>query len=305
MISNNEALALPAKPLVHTRNLFWDTLFYDIEALSPAERAEIATLSDHEGALIVVSPQQSGKGLRYYEDTTAMLSAEKATIGGVAIAGVGSSIVGTAALARNVADTYGLDVAGIVSGYGATDLMAEALGGWFFYGYIDKYRHILEIMVEKAASAVRAPLAATAAGNDARQGAIPRQLDTGTLLDILMANPDKLEILVGHSKGAMLIDFVLEEFVHRMNGQAHRFYDELDVVTVSAVVGVPHNFKKTCQIIGALDWFGGMNSLPDLLGDMNPATRPRYVENAWHHLNLELPFRLGLGDALSVYVPLH
>ena len=305
MISNNEALALPAKPLVHTRNLFWDTLFYDIEALSPTERAEIATLSDHEGALIVVSPQQSGKGLRYYEDTTAMLSAEKATIGGVAIAGVGSSIVGTAALARNVADTYGLDVAGIVSGYGATDLMAEALGGWFFYGYIDKYRHILEIMVEKAASAVRAPLAATAAGNDARQGAIPRQLDTGTLLDILMANPDKLEILVGHSKGAMLIDFVLEEFVHRMNGQAHRFYDELDVVTVSAVVGVPHNFKKTCQIIGALDWFGGMNSLPDLLGDMNPATRPRYVENAWHHLNLELPFRLGLGDALSVYVPLH
>ncbi len=305
MISNNEALALPAKPLVHTRNLFWDTLFYDIEALSRAERAEIATLSDHEGALIVVSPQQSGKGLRYYEDTTAMLSAEKATIGGVAIAGVGSSIVGTAALARNVADTYGLDVAGIVSGYGATDLVAEALGGWFFYGYIDKYRHILEIMVEKAASAVRAPLAATVAGNDARQGAIPRQLDTGTLLDILMANPNKLEILVGHSKGAMLIDFVLEEFVHRMNGQAHRFYDELDVVTVSAVVGVPHNFKKTCQIIGALDWFGGMNSLPDLLGDMNPATRPRYVENAWHHLNLELPFRLGLGDALSVYVPLH
>lgn len=305
MISNNEALALPAKPLVHTRNLFWDTLFYDIAALSPAERAKIATLSDHEGALIVVSPQQSDKGLRYYEDTTAMLSAEKSTIGGVAIAGVGSSIVGTAALARNVADTYGLDVAGIVSGYGATDLMAEALGGWFFYGYIDKYRHVLEIMVEKAAGAVRTSLAATAAGNDARQSAIPRQLDTGTLLDILMANPDKLEIVVGHSKGAMLIDFVLEEFVHRMNGQAHRFYDELDVVTVSAVVGVPHNFKKTCQIIGTLDWFGGMNSLPDLLGDMNPATRPRYVENAWHHLNLKLPFRLRLGEALSVYVPLH
>jgi hypothetical protein len=310
MLSNNDLLALPVKPLAQSRNIFWDTFFYDISSLSSAEMAEIAGLSDHEGAIIVVSPGGSAKPLRYYPDTTAMLKIEKSTMGGVAIAGVGSSIVGTAALARNVADTYGLDIAGIISGYGVTDLMAEAMGGWFFYGYIDKLRHALEIAVENATHFFPKPLATATRTSvegdfDARQNRIPRQLDSGTLLDILMANPDNIEIVVGHSKGAMLIDFVLEEFVFRMGGQPHRYYDDLHVVTVSAVLGLPHKFNKASQIIGALDWFGGMNSLADLLGDMNPATRPRYIENAWHHLNRHIPFKLGLVDALGANVPLH
>jgi hypothetical protein len=114
-----------------------------------------------------------------------------------------------------------------------------------------------------------------------------------------------MDILVGHSKGAMLIDFVLEEFVRR-KGQTHRYYDDLHVVTVGAVVGVSSKFKKTSQIIGALDWFGGMNSLPDLLEDVNPDTRPRYIANAWHHLSHQVwPFELGLVDALRKHVPLH
>jgi hypothetical protein len=140
---------------------------------------------------------------------------------------------------------------------------------------------------------------------DLRESWIPRQLDSGTLLDILMAAPENMNILVRHSKGAMLIDFVLEEFVRRMKGQAHRYYDDLHVVTVGAVVGVPRTFKKTSQIIGALDWFGGMNSLPDLLEDVNPDTRPKYIPNAWHQLSLNWPCNLCLVDALRTHVPLH
>jgi hypothetical protein len=278
--------------------------------LSAAEKDVIRDFSDHEGSIVVVSPSKADRPIRYYADTTAMLKQEKNNIGGVAIAGVGSSIFGTAALARNVADTYGKDIAGIVSGYGATDLMMEALGGWFFYGYTDKYRHVLEIMVEKAAAPVSAPMrdateASTDGARDLRESWIPRQLDTGTLLDILMANPENMDILVGHSKGAMMIDFVLEEFVRQRKGQDHRYYADLHVVTVGAVVGVPRNFKKTSQIIGALDWFGGMNSLPDLLEDANPDTQPKFIPNAWHHLSRTWPFKLCLVDALRKYVPLH
>jgi hypothetical protein len=286
-----------------------DNFFYDLKSLSDIEKAIIRDFSDHEGSIVVVSPRKADKPIRYYADATEMLMQEKKNIGGVAVAGVGSSIFGTAALARNVADTYGKDIAGIVSGYGATDLMMEALGGWFFYGYTDKFRHLLEIMVEKAAAPVPPPMrdateATTDSARDLRESWIPRQLDTGTLLDILMANPDNMDILVGHSKGAMMIDFVLEEFVRRMKGEAHRYYGDLHVVTVGAVVGVSRNFKKTSQIIGSLDWFGGMNSLPDLLEDANPDTRPRYIANAGHHLSRTWPFELCLVDALRKHVPL-
>ena len=70
-------------------------------------------------------------------------------IEGIALAGVGSSGLGTAALARNVADAYGVDVAGIVTGYGMADVLSEALGGWFFYGTIDRWRLALEQLYER------------------------------------------------------------------------------------------------------------------------------------------------------------
>jgi hypothetical protein len=310
MLSKNDLLAAPVKPLVRSRNIFWDTFFYDIDALSAAEITGLADSSDHEGAIVVVSPRRANRHIRHYDCATAMLKKERKRIGGVAIAGVGSSIVGTAALARNVADAYEIEVAGIISGYGATDLLAEALGGWFFYGYTDKIRHYVEIAVEKAAEVV--PKTVLHAINEdidisenLRQNWIPRQLDSGTLLDILRATPDNLQVVVGHSKGALLIDFVLTEFVRQLKGRRHRYFNDLHVVTVSAVVGVSRKFKKTSQIIGKLDWFGGINSLPDLLSDVNPKTRPKFVDNAWHHLNRDIPYWLSLVQSLDAYVPLH
>ena len=44
---------------------------------------------------------------------------------------------GTAALARSIADALDADVAGIVTGYGLSDMMSEALGGWFAVGAAD------------------------------------------------------------------------------------------------------------------------------------------------------------------------
>ncbi|WP_019140211.1 hypothetical protein [Noviherbaspirillum massiliense] len=309
MISKNDLLGAPAKPLARARNILLDAYFYDIEALSRDELSELSTASDHEGAVIVVAPSKHDEGIRHYRNATEMLKRERDNIRGVAIAGVGSSIVGTAALARNVADTYGFDVAGIVSGYGAVDLMTEAMGGWFFYGYLDRLRHYLEILVEKSpgwfpSEALDDASSALRFGIDPRNKLLPRELDSGTLLDILRARPKNLELLVGHSKGALLIDFVLEQFVEQMDGRPDPYYDELHVVTVSAVVGVPRKFKRTVQIIGELDWFGAMNSLPDLLRSENPEIQPRYVDNACHHLNPGIPYPLALVEALSAYLPM-
>jgi hypothetical protein len=187
--------------------------------------------------------------------------------------------------------------------------MTEAMGGWFFYGYLDRFRRHVAILVERTAQTA---LPVTASDTkplpktrpESRNRSIPRQLDSGTLLDILAARPRNLKILAGHSKGALLIEYVLEEFVRRM-GSTHPLYEDLHVVTVSAVVALPPEFKKTSQIIGNLDWFGGINSLPELLWEKDHEVRPKYIENALHHLNTEIPFDLCLPDALDAHVPLH
>lgn len=309
MISINDLLGSLAKPLAKPRNTFLDRCFYDLKALSPSELMELSMVGDQEGTVIVVPPTKAGSKIRCYESATHMLQAERDTIGGIAIAGMGSTVVGTAAFARSIADTYGIDVAGIVSGYGAADLMAEAMGGWFFYGYLDRFRRHIAILIEKGAQLALPAISGNGqkppfqSRPDSRNRSIPRQLDSGTLLDILAAHPRNLKILVGHSKGALLIEYVLDEFVRRA-GDAHPLYDDLQVVTVSAVVGLPPQFKKTSQIIGNLDWFGGINSLPELLWEKDHGTRPKYIENALHHLNTEIPFELCLPEALGAHVPL-
>ena len=69
---------------------------------------------------------------------------EGPTIRAIAVAGVGSSALGTAALARNFADALNTDVAGIVTGYGLSDVMTEAFGGWFAFGAADRIRYTME-----------------------------------------------------------------------------------------------------------------------------------------------------------------
>lgn len=309
MLSKNELLAAPAKSLIQSRNIRFDRQFYDTGALSPQEEDQIFGFADQEGAIVVVPPRAAQRPIRHYENTTAMLRAEKGSIGGVAIAGVGSSILGTSALSRNVADAYGFDIAGIIAGYGATDLIAEAMGGWFFYGYTDRLRHTLEIMVEKAANTFFAPwmrFAGVSLNNfhDLRSSTIPRELDSGTLMDILRAEPQNLAVLVGHSKGALTVDFVLEEFVRQLGGRSHRYFDELQVVTVSAVVGLPRHFKRVCQLMGSRDWLGKLNSLPDLLSDTNPATQPKFIAGVEHCLDTGRASCLNLVNALRTHVPL-
>lgn len=209
---------------------------------------------------------------------------------GIAVAGVGSSVLGTAALARNVADAVGGPVAGIVSGYGVTDLMAEALGGWYFFGAIDRGKYRAEARIAElcqGGSARRLTAASkreSAEGMNAVLDGLPLQADTSALLDLLEAAPPKLRWLVGHSKGCLLIDYVLERYVRgRANGTSE-LYDRLEVVTLGAVVNLPRPFRNATQVIGAIDSFGKLNSTPGV-----PHAE---VPGAWHHLNRSLPAHL-------------
>lgn len=295
----DQQLVAPLAAGIKQRNQFFDNLFYDVSVLSEAEKASIDALSEQEGTLIVVPPAETAQPIRYYPSVQAFLSCESERLQALVIAGVGSSVLGTAALARNVANVYHIEVAGIVSGYGASDLITEALGGWFFYGATDSLRHQLRELVDNWDRALRFdPFAPTPFSMVKRKttAATKATHDLDALNSILAAAPPNLRLLLGHSKGDLLLDFALEHLVRQLKGQTHRYFEQLRVVTFGAVADLPPHFKRVYQFIGALDWFGGMNSRLDVSHTQIP--------NAWHHLNSELPMHMPIEDVLRRYVGL-
>ena len=147
------------------RNAALDTVFYDTKRLSLEERAKLTPLADREGSIIVVPPRNADRKIRHYRSALRFMTKEGASIRAIAVAGVGSSALGTAALARELADALDTDVAGIVPGYGLSEAMSEALGGWFAFGAADRIR----LSMERAFARMRpAALAdSVTAGSDA------------------------------------------------------------------------------------------------------------------------------------------
>ena len=275
-----------------TRNAIADILFYNVAALNREEIEDLVDLPlrDREGTIIVVSPSGSDKPIRHYWNVWQMIAVERETIAGAALAGVGSSALGTAALCRDVADGIGGDVAGIVTGYGLTDLVSEGLGGWFFFGGIDRFKHRPDLAIDRWTNGRLPSLAGTEAF-DRPAVSLPLS-DVGAVMDLLRAASGylpNLRWLVGHSKGNSIIDFALERYVTELRGTASPLFDDLEVVTLSAVVALPEEFRRVHQVIGSIDSFGRLNSRLDVEHET--------VDNAWHHLNRALPAHL---DAVKV-----
>lgn len=279
------------------RNNALDRLFYDISSLSPEEQAELSPLKDREGTVLLVYPTGDGRKFDHFRNALQLVHNKPGDVGGIAIAGVGSSVLGTAALARNVADAIGAPVAGIVSGYGMTDLVAEALGGWFFFGAIDRGKYKAEAVMSTLSHGGTA--GATTAdgmgqglrGTNALLDGLPLQSDTSALLDLLEVAPPNLKWLVGHSKGCLLIDYVLERYVRGQTKESDPLYDRLNVVTLGAVVNLPARFKNVTQVIGSIDGFGKLNS--------SLAVPHREIHGAWHHLNRALPAHLDAKEIIA------
>ena len=156
----------PFSVMFKARNQAIDSVFYDVSSLTFEEWLQLTPLVDKKGKIIVISPGGSAsqsvkpKPIRHYESSDEfLLSDDWKNVIAVAVAGVGSSVVGTAALARTVADACQGDVAGIVSGYGLSDVVLEGLGGWFFYGKIDQIRYEMQAVLEDMVAMISANFA--------------------------------------------------------------------------------------------------------------------------------------------------
>jgi hypothetical protein len=273
------------------RNAMLDGVFYDVRVVSSAEAHKLSPWLAAEGAIVLAPPTGAGM-IRVCATIEDFIAAGGRDVRSLAVAGVGSSALGTAAFARNVADATGAPVAAVVSGYGLSDLLTEALGGYFLFGQLNGLRHAFEAPSFTGGSkpaGASAEASMTGAGDVVR-----RSRDTQTVAQLLTDQRLGFSLLTGHSKGNLVISEALYGIYEADRDLAKRIADRATIVTVSAVIAMPPVCRRVIDVIGAWDWFGGLNSRHDIAPDV-------VVPRAWHHTNTELPAHL---DVRAVFAGL-
>jgi hypothetical protein len=278
-----------------------DVAFYDIGALSVHERSMLSAYAGPEGSVLVVYPRNPGRSIRVLTPAAFVREQLAKTSDPVnaVVAGVGSSAVGTAALARNVADYLDRPVEGVVSGFGISDALAEALGGWFVLGARNALRDTLARLLDgyelkdhvrdpESHGELKAQLASAGMAGDRFIYGNP---DSTTLLYLLSNFGRQLTLLVGHSKGSYSIENALEGWLDLRRDAPSPVHVDLHVVTLGAVIWFPPEFAHLHQFIGRIDYFGMLNSrvFVQRIG----------VPGAWHSLNTSVPGHLSVTSALE------
>ena len=285
----------PALEAIWQRNAFLDYIFYDLANLENHEAEVLGPESAAEGAVLRVGPSGTGQ-LEVWGSAEGFLETNPTEIGAIAVSGVGSSALGSAAFARNVADAVEKPVIAVVSGYGLSDLVTEALGGFFWFGQVNSIRHLFEPIDQL----LRPTLATVGESSNettlsATVSALRKSLDVKTLVELL-ATDRPCELLIGHSKGNLVISEALFALRDLDSSRLDDIGRDTTVITVSARVAMPRQFQNVIDVMGSLDVFGEFNSRRQIPNDI-------VVPGAWHHTNTELPMHLPVtrtvGEALG------
>ena len=287
----------PDRPVLEAarrRNVVLDQRFYDVGALTQTEVDWLVQERNIEGSVLIVFPRgaRGDMGVHKYPDYAALRAAPGALLTRFSVAGVGSSDLGAAALARNLADHCGEPVGAVVAGYGFADVISEGIGGWFVLGAANRMLSLLHDVGDAWMTDGRAK--GTEAAVRSAQDASARSIagpDSDTLLSLLRDDDRRSTILLGHSKGCLSIAAALFRLAATGPSAALDRAREVRVVTTGAVVEFPRSFDKVAQFLGGLDWFGAMNSRLDR--DYVP------IPNAWHHLNTAVPMHMDVKDVLA------
>ncbi len=264
-----------------------DKAFYDVDSLNAKEFSFLVDQTTVEGAILVALPSgQREIGIIKYQDYAELKGGAGKPLKRFSIAGVGSSDVGAAALARTLADFYQEPVGAIVAGYGVADMLQEALGGWFTLGGINRAMPFFESSISNLS---------LGDANENHDSALNKVADlspdTKTLLALLNDADREILSIAGHSKGALSIALALQVLGKDGNRELQKKAKNIDLVTFGSVVNFPKGFESVRQFLGAIDWFGGMNSQSSIDHESVP--------NAWHHLNTSIPYHLDVVKVLK------
>ena len=105
----------------------------------PSRIIQFDARDDPEGSLLLIDANTEPY-VHVYTDVKLFLSSphpETRTVKIATITGVGSSALGSAALAWDISTALGKPVLAIVPGYGMADVILQAFGGWFGFGLYD------------------------------------------------------------------------------------------------------------------------------------------------------------------------
>ena len=302
------------EPAVRSCRLFntaLDFLFYDVPTLRaalgekdapmkargeklPSRIIDFDALSDPEGSLLLIDATTAPYVHKYqsvkkflespYQET---LDVEIATI-----TGVGSSALGSAALAWDISIALKKPVLAIVPGYGVADVIVQALGGWFAFGLHDflssktLIQTGLATVAPKTARIGRELAESTPREPTARGGVPTFRYGSGSsdaLHALLEHRVTPFRLLVGHSKGALQINNALQSLpVERTQG--------LRVVTLGCPIGENVAGVVYHQYLGLFDALGQLNAWGHW---------PEYWPPTWHSTNPVLPPAMAAGEMTS------
>lgn len=289
------------EPAVRACRLFntaADALFYDVPGLQAALRhgdavastgekcpsriTSFDALADPEGSLLLIDASRPTFVHRYQSVEKYIDSPhpEAHQVRVASITGVGSSALGSAALAWDISRALGEPVLAIVPGYGVADMLLQGLGGWFGFGLFDALnaksaaQSALASMTPQVASIGR-ELAGSIPEAPTVQGAPVFRRGSGSsdVLHALLSRPDAqaLRLLVGHSKGALQIGNALLSLASECTQGLH-------VVTLGCPIAASIANVTYHQYLGLFDALGQLNAWGNQPDDWTATT---HTTNPW------------------------
>ena len=284
----------PFLPFNGTDNTALDGMFYDIGVLSRDEREHLRRPGKVEGMILEVGPSWK-PSLRVW-NRLSQCEGLAERYRAITVAGVGSSAVGAAALARNVADAMRGPVLAVVSGQGLADIASEAMGGYFLFGGVNAMRHgvqstnrTMDAMWAMNPWMAKPKVDVVDPGHGFQIAKFSQ--DVKALVELL-SSAIAADWLVGHSKGNLVISEALYALRTEHPARFEEVARDVPIVTFGARIAMPTEVETVIDVMGDMDSFGAMNSRPDIPVDVN-------VPNAWHHTNTRLPFHVPVTKVLE------
>lgn len=254
-------------------NVLLDVLFYDVGTITRDEALDLAAWKAGEGAILIVPPSGAGR-IAVSASLDDYVAAGGAEITTLTVAGVGSSALGTAAFARNVADAIGKPVAAVVSGYGLADLATEAAGAFSWFAGLAAVHGFWE-RVDQSFDWLRA---AAPAGTAAPRHA---DRDADVVLALLADTRLAFDLIVAHSKGNMVVCDALHALQRQDRLRSEHIGETVHVVSIASRLRMPRSCRQVTEIVGRWDLIGDFATRRDSPPDV-------VVPDAWHHTNTDL-----------------
>ena len=257
-------------------NVLLDVLFYDVGVVSREEALALAPWKAAEGAILIVPPS-GGEPIVVCPSLDDYVAKGGEAITTLTVAGVGSSALGTAAFARNVADAVGRPVAAVISGYGLADLATEAAGGFSWFAGLAAVHGFWE-RVDQSVDWLRNTAGSTLGGPAPEQHG---DRDAETVQALLSDDRLHFDLIVAHSKGNIVVGDALHALQRTDRVRSDRIGETVHIVSISSRLRMPRSCRQVTEIVGRWDLIGDFATRRDAPPDV-------VVPDAWHHTNTEL-----------------